>query len=237
MGGVVVEPDFSTGIPGLFAAGEVTGGTFGAFRSGDGLTEMLVHGYVAGESAALWARDQTARESDEAEGKAEQLLKPFSRKEGLSPTVARAELEAICDEGFDFFRDGERLEAAYQKIGALSARIKEFSIPTQERAYNLEWINAFSAGNLALLAEAGIYAALNRRESRGTHLRADYPGVNNKDFLFSYTTALEQDRLVYGRRVPRGEYITLPEENYPTVSDYIAGRVLNPIPVAAGGPA
>ena len=38
MGGIVVNEKFETDIPGLYTAGEVTGGLFGAFRSGDGLT-------------------------------------------------------------------------------------------------------------------------------------------------------------------------------------------------------
>ena len=224
MGGVMVEPDFSAGVPGLFAAGEVSGGTFGAFRSGDGLTEMLVHGLVAGESAAAYTKNKPQLEPSGVEEKAAALLAPFGRSAGLSPIEARAELERICDAGFDFFRDGERLEKAYGEIVRLRRSLNNLAIPGNDRRYNLEWINALAVQNLALCAESGIYAALNRRESRGTHLRADYPNVNNQEYLFSFTASLRDGTLVYDKQPPR----TPPRDTaaYSSVSDFLAERVL-----------
>ncbi|MDR1240045.1 MAG: FAD-binding protein [Treponema sp.] len=230
MGGVVVEPDFSTGVPGLYAAGEVTGGAFGAFRSGDGLTEMLAHGYIAGVSAAAFAKSAKHHPVPaDAEEKAGELLAPFSRPNGLSPAGARAELERICDEGFDFFREGKRLEKAYGEITELRKNLDGLSIPEKDRRYNLEWLNAVMARNLALCAESGIYGALNRKESRGTHLRADYPELNNRDFLFSFNAALKDGRLVYSRERPRAWYLPLCESNYPSTAEYLADQVLREV--------
>ena len=56
MGGVAIDPAGATSVPGLFAAGEVTGGLHGANRmGGNALAETLVFGRRAGESAAAWA--------------------------------------------------------------------------------------------------------------------------------------------------------------------------------------
>jgi succinate dehydrogenase / fumarate reductase flavoprotein subunit len=224
MGGVIVEPDFSAGVPGLFAAGEVSGGTFGAFRSGDGLTEMLVHGLVAGESAAAFAKNNPQLEPAGVDEKMAALLAPFGRPEGTSPIEVRAELERICDQGFDFFRDGARLEKAYGEISRLRRSLNTLAIPGSDRRYNLEWINALAVQNLALCAEPGIYAALNRRESRGTHLRADFPTVNNQEYLFSFTASLQNGTFVYDKQRPPAP----PHDSavYPSVSDFLAERVL-----------
>ncbi|MDR3139863.1 MAG: FAD-binding protein [Treponema sp.] len=226
MGGVVVEPDFSTGVPGLYAAGEVSGGTFGAFRSGDGLTEMLAHGYAAGRSAAEYAASHEQLAADDGEEKAEKILEPFRRTSGLSPVEARRVLEKICDEGFDFYRDGERLARAYDEIVKLRKNLKDLYVPGEDRRYNLEWINAEQVKNLAICAEIGIYGALNRRESRGTHLRADYPEVNNRDYLFNHTAALEGEKILYGKQTPRADYLPPVKENYPGVVDFLAAQVL-----------
>jgi succinate dehydrogenase / fumarate reductase flavoprotein subunit len=227
-GGIVVEPDFSAaGVPGLFAAGEVTGGTFGAFRSGDGLTEMLVHGYVAGESAAAWAKKSDGALPSDAEGKAQALLEPLARSGGISPIEARAKLEAICDAGFDFFRDGERLTKAYGEIVTFRQSLGELAVTPGERRYNPEWLNSVIVRNLALCAEAGIYGALNRKESRGSHIRADFPGVNNREYLFSFAASLSPDgTILYEKRKPEPYYLPLVTEDYPSVSDYLAEKVL-----------
>ena len=227
MGGVVVNPDFSTDVAGLFAAGEVTGGTFGAFRSGDGLTEMLVHGYTAGASAAEYAKGHDLQIPDNLQKAVEAVLAPLERADGTSAVDLRKELERICDEGFNFFRDGQRLDKGYREITNLNERLASLSVFTKERKYNLEWLDAFALRNLALCAQIGIYAALNRRESRGTHLRADYPEVNNQEYLFSYVARLgEGGRPEYEKKVPDAPYIPLHTENFPSVSDFLADVVL-----------
>jgi len=58
MGGVCIDASGTTSVPGLFAAGEVTGGLHGANRmGGNALTETLVFGARAGEAAAVWTKD------------------------------------------------------------------------------------------------------------------------------------------------------------------------------------
>lgn len=227
MGGIMVEPDFSvTGVPGLFAAGEVTGGLFGAFRSGDGLTEMLAHGATAGKSAAVFAGSSSLADPDDLESKLAWLEAPFNNKSGFSPSDALATLYKICDTGFNYYRDGGRLAKAYEDIRALRKQLDGMSLSTSSRKYNLEWMQSVIVRNLALCAEIGIHAALERKESRGTHLRDDYPEVNNKDFLFSFTASLGEDEPEYGRREPGETFISLDRSVYPNIAECIAQTIL-----------
>lgn len=226
MGGIIVKPDFSTRVPGLFAAGEVTGGTFGAFRSGDGLTEMLAHGVTAGISAAKYAKENSLPESNDIENKIGRLTAPFHNKEGISPIETCKKLEAICDRGFNFFRSGERLQEAYDEIVSLGGSLNSMYIPTDDMRYNLELIHSVIARNLALCAEIGIYCALNRKESRGTHFRTDYPEVNNQKYLFNWTAEIKNGVIEYGKKQPNTKYIALDKTNYPSVPECIVKTIL-----------
>lgn len=220
MGGIRIDEHFSAGVPGLFAAGEVTGGVFGAFRSGDGLTEMLAHGLRAGASAAAFARNAPQREPDNTDEALAQLTAPL-RDGGLAPSDARRRLTDICDRGFNFWRDGGRLETAYHEIHRLREDLGRMAAGT-ERRYNLEWMESVAVRSLALCAEAGIYAALKREESRGCHLRADHPEVDDDRFCLSYTARLEGDTLCYGELRPE----TTAGGCSPNVAEYIAEHVL-----------
>src|SRR5690606_22867114 len=68
MGGVVFKPDCSTEWPGLFAAGEDTGGVHGANRlGGNGVANSTVFGGIAGDSIAKWVRDKPLLEYRQAQ--------------------------------------------------------------------------------------------------------------------------------------------------------------------------
>lgn len=63
LGGFRISPDGATSVPGLYLAGEITGGIHGRNRlMGNGFTDSLVHGRVAGKSAASWATTRVTGE-------------------------------------------------------------------------------------------------------------------------------------------------------------------------------
>lgn len=225
MGGVVVDDTFFTGVPGLYAAGEVTSGLFGAFRSGDGLTEMLANGKVAGRSAGLYAAGAAQLEPDNLAQAAGALTAPLERTEGVSPVEAMRRIEAVCDEGFNFYRDGQRLEKAYTEICQLRRSLDQMAAPGGER-YNLEWMNSIAARNLALCAESGLYSALHRTESRGCHLRSDCPQVDNTNFRYSFAASLHGGELEYEKAYPEAVYQPLDDRDYPDVGECIVKTIL-----------
>jgi succinate dehydrogenase / fumarate reductase flavoprotein subunit len=225
MGGIRIDARFSAGVPGLYAAGEVTGGLFGAFRSGDGLTEMLAHGLRAGEYAAADAAGRGQLQPENLQEALAWLEAPLNDSGTLAPTDARARLMAACDEGFNFWRDGRRLQKAYDEVRALRRELGALTAGT-ERVYNLEWAEAVAVQNLAILAEAGIHNALERKESRGCHLRADYPAVDNDNFLFNFVTRLRDGEILYDRRAPEPGELALTGGIYPDVAEYIAKTIL-----------
>ena len=225
MGGVCIDQDFATGVPGLYAAGEVTGGLFGAFRSGDGLTEMLSNGLAAGKSAADYAKGAAQLTPENTQAAIDLLMAPRGRTQGVSPIEAWKKLEQISEVGFGFIRDGQRLQKAYDEIVALRAGLDQMAAPG-DGSYNMEWINSVLIRNLALCTEIGIRSALERKESRGCHLRMDQPQVDNEHYLFSYVASLKDGLPVYGKEAPVPTYLPLDMKNYPSVLDCIAETIL-----------
>lgn len=160
-GGVWIAPDTSTGVPGLFAAGEVTGGMHGADRIG-GLSTAngLVFGGKAGSSAAAAC---TAIEEPP--------------KTCLFKAVAAADCRKVFADLQDTMfhhamveRDEAGLSAALERVKGLSSAL--ILTPTD----NVDEIarTRRRAGQLCT-AQCILKAALMRRESRGAHYRADHP--------------------------------------------------------------
>ena len=59
----------------------------------------------------------------------------------------------------------------------------------------MDYLGWLELRNLSVLTEAALLAAGQRRESRGSHIRADYPGVDNHHYLCRLTAKLEDGRL------------------------------------------
>ena len=166
-GGVKIAPDASAGVPGLFAAGEVTGGMHGADRIG-GLSTAngLVFGTRAGYSAAQdCAEAPSPPESCEftlmgVEGCGEDLKK-------LQETMTRSAMIVRTEEG---------LTQALEEVEAISARIRTHAVPCERVSQGVETHRMLSR---CLTAECILRAALLRTESRGSHYRADFPNQDD----------------------------------------------------------
>lgn len=221
MGGIVIDKHFAAGVKGLYAAGEVTGGLFGAFRSADGLTEMLAQGMDAGKNAAAYARSASIKDPVNRDIILKKLSAPLERKEGISPYKVVSKVEEICDKGFNFFRNGELLNEAEAQIKGIGEALESMKVAAGDRRYNYEWISAVLAENIALCSKAGIHAADMRTESRGTHMRADYPEVNNREHLYRIVAKLEKGELIYRKEKANCAYLNPPDQNEATIPDYI----------------
>jgi succinate dehydrogenase / fumarate reductase flavoprotein subunit len=201
-GGIVVDEEGRSDLPGLFAAGEAATGCFGAHRTYRALVEMLTTGASAGREAAR-SMERGARPEPDEESLSkclDRLVSPLSRKQGFDIREVRGGLEKAADLGFGPLRDGTRLSGCLERVEDIQKNaLPVVSVKTEGRAYNPEWLEALSVENLALCLEAGCRAALFRKESRGTHIRLDYPNVDHKQFLSRTTFRMADDRLVQGK--------------------------------------
>ena len=180
MGGVEVDPDTGEScVPGLFAAGEVSGGMHGSNRlGGNSLSDLLVFGRRAGMGAAeyvakLGDKRPVAGDADIAAASAEALA-PFERAVGENPYTVHSELQQTMSDLVGIIRKEDEIKAALAELENLRDR----AIVVRAEggtAYNPGWHLALDLRNIVLIAECVAQAALERQESRGGHTRDDYP--------------------------------------------------------------
>lgn len=225
MGGIEVDENMYTGVPGLYAAGETTSGVFGAMRVADGLIEMLVQGYRAGLSAYEYIQnvDEPGMINTNVDSIINDILSPIERKEGISPISVHRNIEKIADEGFNFRRNEKGLTKALEEIMRIqNTDINLLNTKSKNKVYNYEWIEAIQVRNLITCTEAGVRAAIERKESRGTHIRDDYEFVDNDKWLLRIMSSKDKDGLMkLSMRKPKVTKIQLPQGKNKNIPDYM----------------
>jgi succinate dehydrogenase/fumarate reductase flavoprotein subunit len=182
MGGIRVDQQMATGIPGLYAAGEAVGGANGANRlSGNAITEAFVFGERAGQAAAEAAK-RLARSWDEKKARAaverNRRLRTERAKHGATPIRLQTELQKLMWEKAGPFRTGEKLVAALARIREMKEQeLPGLSVDKQD-FYNLDLQDWYELRAMLATAQAVVSSALARTESRGAHQREDFPDTD-----------------------------------------------------------
>ncbi|MFG2893682.1 fumarate reductase/succinate dehydrogenase flavoprotein subunit [Streptomyces sp. NPDC048248] len=196
MGGVEVDPDTAaaTGVPGLFAAGEVAGGMHGSNRlGGNSLSDLLVFGRRAGLHAAGYAAAAADRPTvdplqiDAAEAEA---LRPFSAEDARqdagpdagpaeNPYTLHQELQQAMNDLVGIIRKGGEMAEALDRLADLRVRARRAGVEGH-RQYNPGWHLSLDLRNMLLVSECVARAALEREESRGGHTRDDHPEMDRR---------------------------------------------------------
>ncbi len=223
-GGIVVDENGGTSLPGLYAAGEASSGCFGAYRGNRALVEMIVQGHASGEHAAAYVGEAGELNIDEGqiEKHVGRITKYIDRKKGVSPASVRKRLESTADGGFGFLRDEKGILKAMAELEKIKGEmLPEMATTSKSRVYNPEWMEALAVENLALCLEAGFAAAGMRRESRGTHIRSDHPKVDNDNFLVRIFHLLEGGKLMQSLEKPITTKIEPPKGSVESVMEHI----------------
>src|SRR5712692_7116437 len=178
MGGIRVDPDSGAStVPGLFAAGECTGGMHGANRlGGNSLSDLLVFGRRAGMGAAKFAnRDSQwpSANDEDIEAHARRTMAPFERR-GEDPYSVHTALQDVMAKYVGIFRSESDLQQGLRELLSVAERIKNTHVEGSVM-FNPGWHLARDLENLVVCAEATCRSAMLRKESRGAHSRTDFP--------------------------------------------------------------
>jgi succinate dehydrogenase / fumarate reductase flavoprotein subunit len=201
MGGVEVDPDTGESIvPGLFAAGEVSGGMHGSNRlGGNSLSDLLVFGRRAGMGAVHYldalGEDRPRVSDTDLEAARAEALAPLERSGGENPYTVHAEVQQTMGDLVGIIRKEDEIKAALAELEKLRARAANISAEGGP-AYNPGWHLALDMRNILLIADCVAEAALERQESRGGHTRDDFPGMSPEWRKVNLVCTLEGDHVV-----------------------------------------
>ncbi len=200
MGGVEIDENGRTSLPGLFAAGEVTWGIHGANRlGGNALTECALFGAISGRSAAGYIHQQ-GHEEESSNLFPEALMKKWDRKarsylRGRRGTFAPPKdlLKELKDLAWKYAgpdREEESLKEGLQRLGSVEKRIGEVYAATVKDLFKKRELE-----NVVLVLKAIFNGSLLRRESRGSFFRSDFPDQDDKNWLKNTCCRFEKGEL------------------------------------------
>ncbi len=180
MGGVIIDKNAKTSVPGLFAAGEVGAGIHGANRlAGNALSEVFTMGYIAGRRASLKAKEVGTEEMPQDEIAAEKdRLESLLIHGGQTPKTLSRLLKEVMWQKSGIVRHRDSLEEALQRIEAFRSPDSKSQVTKWAQL-----IRYLEFQNMLLISEMVCRAALFRTESRGSHYRRDYPEEDNNNWL------------------------------------------------------
>ena len=186
-GGIRIDNWGRSTVPGLYAAGEVTGGVHGANRLGaSSMPDIQVFGRRAGltaaqechdrhgdlESALAWARQRAAA-----------LEQPLQRSDGTSPSAVKRRIQEMTTREVGLVRNGRGLEQVTDTLAEFREQVlPRLAVTGRSRVLNREWMETIELENMTAVVGCMAAAALQRTETRGAHYRQDFPERNDADW-------------------------------------------------------
>ena len=192
MGGidVVDYKTCATEIPGIFASGEASCiSIHGANRlGGNSLADGVVFGKVSGAGAADYAQASAFADCDaELKAKADEWEAKFvevtSRTSGRPVAEIRDELAVAMWNKVGIFRNEAGITEALEVIDRLTEEYETCYVGDSNRTYNMAFVNYVEIKSMLTVAKAIALGALHRKESRGAHVREEFPKRDDSQYL------------------------------------------------------
>ncbi len=191
MGGVDVDIEGASILPGLFAAGETACVSMnGANRLGsNSLTECLVFGARAGVAAVGFAKaasegseERLRRQAEEEQARIDELRGRPNGGEKIAQI--RREMQKTMENGCGVYREEAPMQQTVREMAQLRGRCSDLHLEDTSKVFNTEVVTALELQNMVEVAEVLAVSAAARNESRGAHTRRDAPNRDDQNFLY-----------------------------------------------------
>jgi succinate dehydrogenase / fumarate reductase, flavoprotein subunit len=229
MGGIKVDPETcATNVPGLFAAGECSGGLHGANRlGGNSLSDLLVFGRRAGLGVVEYV-EQSAHGTEVEEGEIRteisRVLEPLEKEgEGESPYLMQQELQEAMMEHANLMRNEDSLKEGLEKILELKERLPDVKVGGT-RLFNPGWHTAQDIRYLIQISEIILRTALERKERRGAQWRLDFDGPDEELGKINFIV----------KKSAQGE-ISIERREIPPMPEHLSSLIEGKVADMAGG--
>jgi succinate dehydrogenase / fumarate reductase flavoprotein subunit len=191
MGGIDCNVKCETKIKGLYAAGECACiSVHGANRlGGNSLLDTVVFGKIAGEQAGAFAKNNPQQDGkgnvceETLKAEKDHIQRLFEGSGDEDPAILREEMRGMMVEKAFMFRSKEGLDEAKAKLGQFKSKLGKLRPIVRYKVFNLDLIRAIELEEMIELAEVIVASALSRQESRGSHVRLDFPKRDDTRFL------------------------------------------------------
>ncbi|WP_144763591.1 succinate dehydrogenase flavoprotein subunit [Curtobacterium sp. 9128] len=182
-----VLSDNDTVVPGMYAAGECACvSVHGSNRLGtNSLLDINVFGKRSGNNAAEWVKTaEFLPLPEDPAANVRGMLEQLRASTGTERVAAlRKELQEEMDKNAQVFRTDESLARVTETIHTLRNRYMNISVQDKGKRFNTDLLEAVELGFLLDLAEVVVYSARNRKESRGGHMRDDFPKRDDENYM------------------------------------------------------
>ena len=208
LGGVRIDADGASTVPGLYAAGEATGGVFGAARlGGAALGDCLVFGHRAGEAAAAYARE--AGHADLRDDDVTAAQEEFGQLTAgtADPDDLAARLREINWRWLGTMKSAETLQRTLEELADLDEGLARMAAQGGDQLRT-----AAEARGMRTLAELVARASLLREETRGCYWRTDFPEPDNATQLRNIVIRKDEGGPALSEEPPVMTGITQPGE-------------------------
>lgn len=192
MGGLWIDDDHMTNLPGVLAAGDCDYQYHGAnCLGGNALLSAVFGGMKAGESALRYAAGlETGCETINAQTYSEEVKRQWAVNQEIldqegkeNPHELHQELGEVMTESMAVVRYNERLKKADEKIQELKERFKKTVLSDNVNWMNQELLFSRELSNMFELAQVMVRGALARNESRGAHYKPEFSERDDENFL------------------------------------------------------
>ncbi|MDT0183147.1 succinate dehydrogenase flavoprotein subunit [Microbacterium sp. ARD31] len=182
-----VLSDNDTVVPGLYAAGECACvSVHGSNRLGtNSLLDINVFGKRAGRYAVEYVQtaDYVPLPEDPAK-EVRDMIEGLRSNPGTERiAVLRKTLQDEMDRKAQVFRTEESLGEVLEVIAELRERFKNIHVDDKGKRFNTDLLEAVELGFLLDIAEVVVVTARNRKESRGGHMRDDFPTRDDEQYM------------------------------------------------------
>ena len=222
MGGLWVDFEQRTNIPGLFAAGECDYSIHGANRLGaNSLVSCVYGGFTAAPSAIEYAKNverngtETSNIFDDEVRRQKEINDSIVKNEGgENQYKLHEEMGKWMTDNVTVVRYNDRLKATDEKLLELQDRFKRISINDSNLWATQAVPHARQLWNMLQLARVITLGALNRDESRGAHYKPDFPDRDDENFLKTTIAEYSEEAPVFSYEPVDISLIEPRERNY-----------------------